>query len=105
MEEAWGFCQIHEDEDNVYSPKSFKIDVSSEVPLLHLLETIAHEMVHLKQFRNMELKYREKFTMFQGVTYSLDTPYSDEPWEQEAYSMEEVLVNMFIDYYLENNKE
>ena len=91
-----GFCHIDDDEDNLYSPKTFNIDISSKLGLERLLETLAHEMVHMRQFRNKELCYRENYTRFRGVAYSLDMPYEKEPWEKEAYKLEKSLVKKFM---------
>ena len=91
-----GFCQIHEDEDNDYSPKSFSIDMNSSLSLDDMIETLAHEMVHMRQFRNKELGYRESFTRFNGVAYSINMPYKKQPWEKEAYKLEKKLTKKFF---------
>lgn len=93
---ADGYCSIHDDEDDVYSPKSFQIDVQSSKDFKEFLSTIAHEMVHMRQFRTRELKYRENHTNFRGRAYKLSTPYTKQPWETEAYKLEKVLVNKFL---------
>lgn len=96
-----GFCHIHDDEENDYSPKSFNIDMNGDLSLDDTLETLAHEMVHMRQFRNKELCYREAYTKFNGVAYSINMPYKKQPWEKEAYKLEKKLVKSF---HAENNK-
>ena len=91
-----GFCQIHDDEDNFYSPKSFSIDMNGNLSLKDMIETLAHEMVHMRQFRNKELCYREAFTKFNGIAYSINMPYKKQPWEKEAYKLEKKLSNAFF---------
>lgn len=93
---ASGYCHIHEGEDNSYAPKWFNIDIDGSMSLKTILETLAHEMVHLRQFRNKELGYRENYTRWMGRAYRLDIPYDREPWEKEAYALEKVLVAKFV---------
>ena len=95
-----GFCQIHEDEENDYNPKMFTIDMNGKLSIEDMIETLAHEMVHMRQFRNKELGYREKHTNFNGTAYSINMPYKKQPWEKEAYKLEKTLSKKFFkDYY------
>ncbi len=91
-----GYCYIHDDEDNIYRPKYFSIDIDRNLTLKQTLETLAHEMVHLRQFRNGELGHRETYTLWRGRLYRVDLPYEREPWEKEAYALEKVLVQKFV---------
>jgi hypothetical protein len=95
---AEGFCSVHEDEENNYSPKQFQIDLESRKNIKEFLSTLAHEMVHMRQFRNQELGYRENYTRFRGRAYKLSMPYDKQPWEKEAYKLEKVLVKKFEEY-------
>ena len=94
-----GFCSIHDLEDNDYNPKMFSIDLNGNMKLNDVLETLAHEMVHMRQFRNKELGYRNNYTRFRGRVYSLDMDYDKEPWEKEAYKLESILVKKFVAFY------
>tara|TARA_B110000971_G_scaffold20306_2_gene18547 strand:+ start:2553 stop:2996 length:444 start_codon:yes stop_codon:yes gene_type:complete len=91
-----GFCSIHDDEENYNNPKMFSIDVNSALPMQDMIETLAHEMVHMRQFRNKELSYRDTFTRFNGVAYSVNMPYKKHPWEKEAYKLEKSLTKKFL---------
>lgn len=91
-----GFCHIHDDEDNIYNPKMFNIDMNGKISIKDMIETLAHEMVHMRQFRNNELAYRDAFTRFNGVAYSINMPYKKQPWEKEAYSLEKKLARKFF---------
>jgi len=91
-----GFCHVHDDEENDNNPKMFNIDVNSKLSIQDMIETIAHEMVHMRQFRNKELVYRDKFTRFNGVAYSVNMPYKKHPWEKEAYKLEKTLSKKFL---------
>ena len=82
-------------EDDERYPKEFTIRADASQPLRRVLETIAHEMVHVKQYAKDEL---HEYTMKKGHRYkgeffpdNLD--YWDEPWEIEAHGRE---VGLFV---------
>jgi len=78
-------------EDDERRPKTFGIRADSSLRLRRLLETIAHEMVHVKQYAKDELfEYtaQRKGHRFNGKFYSEKTDYWDEPWEIEAHGRE-----------------
>ena len=58
------------------------------------MRNLAHELVHAKQFIKGELhptlnkwkKYKKDYTK---------TPYLKQPWEKEAYKLEEELFNKY----------
>lgn len=56
------------------------------------LTTLAHEMVHVKQFARGELN--ESLTRFKGKDYS-NTKYWDQPWEVEARKLQYNMVIKF----------
>jgi hypothetical protein len=91
-----GFCNIHDDDDNAYNPTQFRVEINGSLKRNDIIRAIAHEFVHLRQFRNKELQYRNGFNRFRGKTYSLDIDYKNEPWEKEAFKLEEQLYNQFI---------
>lgn len=100
-----GVCSVHDEETNSYAPRMFSIDVSGKLSLKKTVETIAHEMVHLRQFRNKELRYRQNYTSFNGKAYSHDLPYEKEPWEKEAYKLESVLSDAFWAYFVAKTQQ
>lgn len=73
-------------------PCDFRIVVDTDIKLRLLFTTIAHEMVHVKQYATEELK--ERFEPNQKhiwqdqefVTENID--YYDRPWEIEAHGRE-----------------
>lgn len=71
-------------EDEMLSPKD-------------IARNLAHELVHAKQFIkgqiDGDMRYR-KSTAAKWVDHT-DTEYLDQPWEQEAYGLEEELVERF----------
>ena len=67
-----------------------------------ILETVAHEMIHLKQYNSGDLslsksmKSAYKYDHFwRGVDHT-DTDYEDRPWEIEAFKKEDALSKKFL---------
>jgi len=90
---AMGYCL--ETDNN----RTFEIEVDKTQKLRALLETVAHEMVHVKQYARRELSPDKDVWM--GKTYNpKKVSYWDLPWEIEAHGRE---VGLFI-RYCENNK-
>ena len=90
---AMGYCL---EADN---KRTFELEVDKSQPLRALLETVAHEMVHVKQYARRELDPNKEVWM--GKTYNpKDINYWDLPWEIEAHGRE---VGLFVRYCEENN--
>ena len=83
-------CTCHEDGD-------FTIEIQKNLDTPRVIVHVAHEMVHLRQFKHDELDVRDESTYWKGERY--DTPEfgSDEywlsPWEIEARALEGWLQN------------
>ena len=85
---ALGYCL--ETENN----RTFELEIDRTQSLRKLLETVAHEMVHVKQFARREL-HPSKDEWY-GKTYNpKKVSYWDLPWEIEAHGRE---VGLFIRY-------
>ena len=83
---AMGYCL--ELDDN----RTFEIEVDRNMRLRKLLETIAHEMVHVKQYARREL--HPVHETWCGKTYNpKKVSYWDLPWEIEAHGRE---VGLFV---------
>ncbi len=86
-------------EDSRGNPREFTIRVCSTVGRSEMLMTLAHEMVHVKQYARGELKdtYEGfRFCKWMGKRYNWNkTHYYDLPWEIEAHGREE---GMFVRY-------
>jgi len=83
---AMGYCL--ELDDN----RTFEIEADKKLRLRKLLETIAHEMVHVKQYARREL--HPVHNTWCGKTYNpTKTSYWDLPWEIEAHGRE---VGLFV---------
>ena len=87
--DAEGYCLRESDRD-------FEIEVDSRLPLRKMLETVAHEMVHVKQYARREMndwQYKEVYYKWKGTYVPDSTDYWDLPWEIEANGRE---VGLFI---------
>ena len=90
---AMGYCC---EADN---KRTFELEIDKSQSLRALLETVAHEMVHVKQYARRELDPNKEVWM--GKTYNpKDVNYWDLPWEIEAHGRE---VGLFVRYCEENN--
>jgi len=87
---AYGFCL-----SNTYN--EFELEIHKGMRLRRLLETVAHEMVHVKQYARKEL---QQDSVWQGKTYNPEkVDYWDLPWEIEAHGRE---VGLFVRWCNEN---
>ena len=101
-EKAYGFCHITD--DSLARPREFMIelDASMKYTFGQILTWLAHEMVHLKQFVRKELwDYESGRVQWKSRAYSKKVHYEDQPWEKEAYRLEEELYEMFEEEYYE----
>lgn len=89
---AMGYCLEAEDK------RTFELEIDKSQSLRSLLETVAHEMVHVKQYARRELNPNKEVWM--GKTYNpKNINYWDLPWEIEAHGRE---VGLFVRYCEEN---
>ena len=83
---AMGYCL------ELDNNRQFEIEVDRTQSLRLLLETVAHEMVHVKQYARREL--HPVNNTWCGKTYNpAKTSYWDLPWEIEAHGRE---VGLFV---------
>ena len=83
---AMGYCL------ELDSKREFEIELDRTLSLRKLLETVAHEMVHVKQYARREL--HPVHNTWCGKTYNpAKTSYWDLPWEIEAHGRE---IGLFI---------
>ena len=89
-------------EDDGYRPKEFTIEIDSTVKIRNILITLAHEMVHIKQWAKDEMyEYMNVTGMvrFKGEKVHMEiTDYWDYPWEIEAYGKQLGLFVRFCEY-------
>ena len=87
--DAIGYCC--ELDDN----RTFEIEVDKKLGVLAMASTLAHELVHVKQYARREMNGVDLAWKKQPVP--ADTPYMELPWEVEAYAMEKDLLNKMVD--------
>lgn len=78
-------------EDNNWRPREFTVRADSKLRLRRLLETIAHEMVHVKQFAKgemVDMARADKIRWCGKMFEENDENYYDYPWEVEAHGRE-----------------
>jgi hypothetical protein len=79
-------------------PRDFTLYINKTLPEKEKIRTIAHELVHVKQYLYKELN--EQMTLWRGQKVSEDDygNYYDYPWEKEAYELEDKLYDSFIKF-------
>ena len=89
-------------EDTGYRSRDFTIELDTTVKIRNLLITLAHEMVHVKQWAKDEMyEYMNVagLVRFKGEKIHLElTDYWDYPWEIEAYGKQLGLFVRFCEY-------
>lgn len=90
--------------DSEARPKDFSVSLRKNLTKKKALLTLAHEMVHVKQYARGELKYlwRAGHDKWNGKIVSRDTHYFDKPWEIEAFGRELGLYERYIEHKREN---
>ena len=83
------------DTDNT---NTFDMELDSSMSLRKKLLSVAHEMVHVKQFTRGELTHTNKLTVkrWYGKDFH-DSKYWECPWEIEAYGRELGLFTMWVE--------
>lgn len=92
-----GYC-YDQGKDGRYH--DFEIEVAKGKSVRDTLQTIAHEMVHLKQFCTGELKdgvVPATTSVWKGkIINEKSTDYWDLPWEIEAFGREKGMYHRFV---------
>jgi len=74
-------------------PREFQIELNPIIGSHDILETLAHEMVHVKQYAYKEMN--EYGTRWRGQKITENLNYYDEPWEVEAFGLSTGLFTKF----------
>lgn len=94
-EGIFGDTDYEEDEDSS-KLREFMIRVDSGMMMRALLETVAHEIVHVKQYARGEIKdLCHNNILYKNKKYKLSMNYWDQPWEIEAHGRERGLFEMW----------
>lgn len=70
--------------------KCHEIEIDAELGLRDFITAICHEMVHLKQAYRKELIQKDGKMFWKGRDCT-DVEYLDQPWEKEAYRLQDKL--------------
>jgi hypothetical protein len=103
-DDTYGYAMPLDDHSN---PRCFELEINKNARLRRLLETVAHEMVHVKQYARGELfesigkhgKHRWQGEWLSDSSKHV-TEYWDQPWEIEAHGRE---CGLFVRWAQENN--
>jgi len=79
-----------------YKARQFEIILRRHRSFKTTLTTLAHEMIHVKQFAKGELNVMQTKWHKQPVDSNV-VPYEELPWEEEARLMEKFLYDAYID--------
>ena len=90
-EGAYGFCIW---DDTGIRPKEFVISIEKMLDPKDFIETVCHEMIHVKQWARNELKDLKFKRMWKGEDFT-HAPYDEQPWEREAKKSEKVLAKKY----------
>jgi hypothetical protein len=85
-------------------PKHYEVEIDATLSKKQFLLSLAHEMIHLKQFAKNQMRDLEskKMTRWNGDYYMEDNiDYWSRPWEIEAH---EGQTKLYEDY-IKNNKQ
>ena len=75
-------------------PRHFVIVMNSKMPSDLKIRTLAHEMIHIKQYVYNELN--EEMTMWRGRKVNSEKiPYFNQPWEIEAWKKGDKIYEQF----------
>jgi hypothetical protein len=85
-----------------FGPNEIVIQIYSRLKPATMIQTLAHEMVHVKQFakgqyRNSKMKYGKGFNHF-WMGQKVKKEYWECPWEIEAFARQDLLVVEFLEY-------
>lgn len=91
--DEYGFASI-EDYNTQKQPRRFLIEIHPHIGSRRILETLAHEMVHVKQY--IENETNDELTRWRGKRVDPDKiDYWVQPWEIDAYGRETGLLTKF----------
>lgn len=96
LKDADGYCENAAIEDGDFvgaSPRLFNVEISKSLSLTEMISTIIHEMVHVRQYVNRELADNGRFTKWKSKTVPLGMDYHDQPWEKEAYRLQDKMLS------------
>lgn len=96
---VWGDMDVEDHDEK--SPKFYtiRLNYSGIESFAKMLETLAHELIHVEQFatrrlRNLAGPFRVAYEKDHYNT--LEVPYYERPWEIEAHELEKSVYNYMV---------
>lgn len=81
---------------NLVAPNFLYMQLDSALPVHELIITLAHEMVHVKQYAKGQLKIvksKNGKMHFKWLGKKVNKNYFDLPWELDAFRRERIMAN------------
>ncbi len=78
-----------------YRPRDFEIELHNRMDPEHYTKTLLHELWHVYQHVKGSLKDKRGKRFWRGIDCS-KIDYEDQPWEQQALQMEEILFEEYL---------
>ncbi len=88
-----GYTEV-EDYNDSGKPREFILEINRKQSEKEILKTIAHEMVHCKQYAYGQIDERGTRWLSRKMDHD-SLPYSKRPWEIEAYKIGDQLYEEF----------
>ena len=95
--DADGWCEWMDDN---LRPREFSVQIRREQSYSQFILTVVHEMVHIRQMARSELYeiFRPKqMQVWKGKRLKRSIPYSKQPWEREAYRLQEPYAREYVE--------
>lgn len=89
IKDAAGYCMMEN------TNREFEIEVSRDLTLRDFITTLAHEMVHVRQYARKEMD--DTGLRWKNAKVKKGTNYWDLPWEKEAYRLQDKLAQKIWD--------
>lgn len=90
---VYGWANI---EDSDSRPRTFVIELQSNMDGVNYSKTLFHELWHVYQWVRGDLREKGLKRIWKGMDHT-ETDYADQPWEQEASFMENILYAYYLD--------
>ena len=91
-EGVYGWCSV---EDCNHRPRAFEIELHNKMDIPQYSQTLLHELWHVYQHVKGSLKDKRGKRLWKGIDHTL-VDYDDQPWEQEANTMEVTLLKEYL---------
>ena len=86
-----------------WRPRAFEIEMHNRLDVESYVRTLLHELWHVYQHVMGALKDKHGKRYWRGIDHSL-TDYDEQPWEQQAFQMEDVLYEEYLNYLTDTHQ-